>query len=100
MVGEGSCVATGAAASGLRVSVRGGAVGGGKKFVAAGATTCEVGEGLFRLDEVGDEDPLILRAFNIARCCCDSATEISSFVSISVNRVSSSGAGLVVWIYP
>jgi hypothetical protein len=47
------------------------------------------------LDELGDEDPLTLRALSIARCCCDNATEISSFVSISVNNVSSSGAGFV-----
>lgn len=54
-------------------------------------------EGLLMFD-VGVEDPRALRAFSIARCCWDNATDISSLVSISVSRVSSSGAGLVEWI--
>lgn len=43
--------------------------------------------------------PKALRALRTARWCLDNATEISSFVSISVNSVSSSGAGLVELMY-
>lgn len=43
--------------------------------------------------------PKTLRALRTARWCLDKATEISSFVSINVNSVSSSGAGLVELMY-
>lgn len=43
--------------------------------------------------------PKALRALRTARWCLDNATEISSFVSINVKSVFSSGAGLVELMY-
>lgn len=53
--------------------------------------------------EAGEDEPfepIALRALRIALWYLDSATDNSSFVSINVDSVSSSGAGFVALINP
>lgn len=57
---------------------------------------------VFSLEGAGDWLPLrpsALRALRIVCWCRDSAADSSSFVSINVVRVSSSGGGFVEWMY-